>query len=86
MTDLILKFWRDQSREKPWFVTAALTRVFENGIRVPLLVRWSGAVEPGDRKQFGCAEDILPTVRITPSRGAKACFTTSRPTPVKRRM
>jgi arylsulfatase A-like enzyme len=36
--------------------------VFENGIRVPLLVRWPGTVEPGDRKQFGCAEDILPTV------------------------
>jgi arylsulfatase A-like enzyme len=36
--------------------------VFENGIRVPLLIRWPEAVEPGDRKQFGCAEDILPTV------------------------
>jgi arylsulfatase A-like enzyme len=155
MTDLILNFWRDQPREKPWFVTAAFiiphlpfqcddarsrpfrdqglspelaecygsiaqmdacigrllgglretgqdrdtivvftsdngmsskgepkkefsehdwaTRnvhrlrghkawVFENGIRVPLLVRWTGTIEPGDRKQFGCAEDILPTV------------------------
>jgi arylsulfatase A-like enzyme len=155
MTDLILKFWRDQPREKPWFVTAAFiiphlpfqcddarsrpfrdqglspalaecygslahmdacigrlldglretgqdrdtivvftsdngmsskgepkkelseqdwairnvhrlrghkARVFENGIRMPLLVRWTGTIEPGDRKQFGCAEDILPTV------------------------
>lgn len=155
MTDRILKFWRDQPREKPWLVTAAFiiphlpfqcddalsrpfrdqglspelaecygsiaqmdacigrllaglretgedretivvftsdngmsskgepkkefseqdwaTRnvhrlrghkawVFENGIRVPLLVRWTGTIEPGDRKQFGCAEDILPTV------------------------
>jgi arylsulfatase A-like enzyme len=155
MTDLILNFWRDQPREKPWLVTAAFiiphlpfqcddarsrpfrnqglspelaecygsiahmdacigrllgglqetgqdrdtivvftsdngmsskgepkkefsehdwaTRnvhrlrghkawVFENGIRVPLLVRWTGTIEPGDRRQFGCAEDILPTV------------------------
>jgi len=36
--------------------------VWENGIRVPFLVRWPGIIAPGDRKQFGCAEDILPTL------------------------
>ncbi len=36
--------------------------VWENGDRVPLLVRWPGVIKPGERKQFGCAEDILPTV------------------------
>jgi arylsulfatase/arylsulfatase A len=36
--------------------------VWENGIRQPFLVRWPGAVAPGERKQFGCAEDILPTL------------------------
>ena len=36
--------------------------VFENGIRVPLLIRRPGAIEPGERKQFGCAEDVLPTM------------------------
>lgn len=36
--------------------------VWENGIRVPLLVRWPGRIAPGDRPQFGCAEDILPTL------------------------
>lgn len=155
MTDLILNFWRDRPREKPWLVTAAFiiphlpfqcddvwsrpfrdrgfspelaecygsiahmdtcigrlldaleetgqanntivvftsdngmsnkgepkkefseqdwaTRnfhrlrghkawVFENGILVPLLVRWTNTIAAGDRAQFGCAEDILPTV------------------------
>lgn len=36
--------------------------VWENGIRVPFLVRWPGTIAPGERKQFGCAEDILPTL------------------------
>jgi arylsulfatase A len=36
--------------------------VWENGDRVPLLVRWPGHIAPGARPQFGCAEDILPTV------------------------
>jgi arylsulfatase A-like enzyme len=36
--------------------------VWENGIRQPLLVRWPGRIAPGERAQFGCAEDVLPTV------------------------
>lgn len=36
--------------------------VWENGDRVPLLVRWPGQIAPGERKQFGGAEDILPTL------------------------
>jgi arylsulfatase A-like enzyme len=36
--------------------------VWENGIRQPLLVRWPGTIAPGERAQFGCAEDVLPTV------------------------
>jgi arylsulfatase A len=36
--------------------------VWENGIRQPFLVRWPGTIAPGERKQFGCAEDILPTL------------------------
>ncbi|MCC7495466.1 MAG: sulfatase-like hydrolase/transferase [Fimbriimonadaceae bacterium] len=36
--------------------------VWENGIRVPMLVRWPGRVTPGDRPQFGSAEDVLPTL------------------------
>ena len=34
----------------------------ENGIRVPLLVRWPGRITPGERKQFGAVEDVLPTI------------------------
>ena len=36
--------------------------VWENGDRVPLLVRWPGQIRPGERAQFGSAEDLLPTV------------------------
>jgi arylsulfatase A len=36
--------------------------VWENGIRVPFLVRWPGTIAAGERKQFGCAEDVLPTL------------------------
>ena len=36
--------------------------VWENGIRVPLLVRWPGRVAPGERRQFACVEDLLPTL------------------------
>jgi arylsulfatase A-like enzyme len=38
------------------------TQVWENGIRVPLLVRWPGQIAPGDRTQFAMVEDVLPTV------------------------
>lgn len=36
--------------------------VWENGIRQPLLVRWPGSIAPGERKQVGCVEDVLPTL------------------------
>jgi len=36
--------------------------VWENGDRVPLLVRWPGRVHPGERSQFGGVEDVLPTL------------------------
>lgn len=36
--------------------------VWENGIRVPFLLRWPGHIAAGDRKQFGTVEDILPTL------------------------
>ncbi len=35
---------------------------WENGIRVPMLVRWPDHIAPGQRAQFGGAEDILPTM------------------------
>ena len=36
--------------------------VWENGIRVPLIVSFPGTIPPGDRAQFGAAEDLLPTL------------------------
>ncbi len=36
--------------------------VWDNGIRVPCLVRWPGRVAPGERAAFGRVEDLLPTL------------------------
>jgi len=36
--------------------------VWENGIRVPLIVSMPGTIPSGDREQFGAAEDVLPTM------------------------
>ena len=36
--------------------------VWENGIRVPLIVSMPGTIPAGDREQFGAAEDLLPTL------------------------
>lgn len=36
--------------------------VWENGVRVPCLVRWPGRIAPGERAAFGRAEDVLPTL------------------------
>lgn len=36
--------------------------VWENGIRVPCLVRWPGKISTGQRPQLGGAEDLLPTL------------------------
>jgi len=38
------------------------TLIWENGIRVPLILSMPGTIPAGDRKQFGAAEDLLPTV------------------------
>lgn len=36
--------------------------IWENGLRVPLLVRWPGQIPPGPRQQFAMVEDLLPTL------------------------
>jgi hypothetical protein len=36
--------------------------VWENGIRVPMCIKWPGRITPGLREQFGAIEDILPTI------------------------
>ncbi len=36
--------------------------VWENGIRVPLIIHWPGRIPPGEREAFARAEDVLPTV------------------------
>lgn len=38
------------------------TQVWENGTRVPLLVRWPQRITAGDRAQFAGVEDVLPTL------------------------
>jgi arylsulfatase A len=46
--------------------------VWENGIRVPFLVRWPVRVPPGERAAFGCVEDVLPTLLELAGVGAEA--------------
>jgi arylsulfatase A-like enzyme len=36
--------------------------IFEHGILSPLMIRWPGKIEPGDRPQFVLVEDLLPTL------------------------
>jgi arylsulfatase A len=43
-------------------LTGSKATAWENGIRVPLLVRWPGRIPAGERRQFGSVEDVLPTL------------------------
>ena len=38
------------------------TTVWENGVRVPLLVRWPQLIKAGERQQFAGVEDLLPSL------------------------
>lgn len=51
--------------------------VWENGDRVPLLVRWPEHIKPGERKQFSGVEDLLPT--LLDLTGVKAEITPHQP-------
>ncbi len=53
------KEWADRN---PLDLKGAKATVWENGIRVPLLVKWEGRIPPGIRPQFASVEDILPTL------------------------
>lgn len=69
----------DWNRRNVARLRGAKATVWENGIRVPFLLRWPGTIQPGARSQFGCAEDILPTLldlaRIDPSAPIHQPFT-----------
>ncbi len=52
----------DWARRNPHRLRGHKATVWENGIRVPFMMRWPGRVTPGERRQFGGAEDILPTM------------------------
>jgi arylsulfatase A-like enzyme len=52
----------DWARRNVAGLRGAKATVWENGVRVPLLVRWPGRIPAGDRVQFGRAEDLLPTL------------------------
>ncbi|MEM7145563.1 MAG: sulfatase-like hydrolase/transferase [Verrucomicrobiota bacterium] len=43
-------------------LSGAKAWAWENGIRVPCLIKWPGVITPGKRPQLGGAEDILPTL------------------------
>ncbi|MBI5693981.1 MAG: sulfatase-like hydrolase/transferase [Verrucomicrobia bacterium] len=52
----------DWAKRNPHALRGHKATVWENGIRVPFLVRWPGKIAPGDRRQFGGAEDLVPTL------------------------
>ena len=52
----------DWAKRNPLHLRGRKADVWDNGIRVPITVRWPGKIQAGERKQFGCIEDILPTV------------------------
>jgi len=52
----------DWERRNSAGLRGAKARVWENGVRVPLLVRWPGEIPAGERTHFARAEDILPTL------------------------
>jgi len=52
----------DWARRNALGLRGQKSMVWENGIRVPCLVRWPGRVPPGTRPQFGSYEDLLPTI------------------------
>lgn len=52
----------DWAKRNPHGLRGHKATVWENGLRVPFLVRWPGRVTPGERRQFGGAEDLLPTL------------------------
>lgn len=57
--DLTATDWEQRNRHK---LRGHKATVWENGLRVPLVVNWPGRIAPGRRPQFGGAEDILPTM------------------------
>lgn len=52
----------DWERRNAAHLRGRKTLVWENGIRVPCLVRWPDRVAPGERAAYGRAEDVLPTL------------------------
>lgn len=52
----------DWTKRNPHQLRGHKATVWENGIRVPCLVRFPDRITPGSRAQLGAAEDILPTV------------------------
>ncbi|MBK1877796.1 sulfatase-like hydrolase/transferase [Pelagicoccus mobilis] len=53
---------RDWELRNPSGLRGAKTKVYENGIRVPLLVRWPGRVEPGTEEGVAHVTDLFPTL------------------------
>ena len=52
----------DWELRNPHGLTGQKGEIWDHGIRSPLIVNWPGRIEPGNRRQFGSVEDILPTL------------------------
>jgi arylsulfatase A-like enzyme len=52
----------DWAKRNPFHLRGRKTSLWENGIRVPFMIRWPEKIQAGERHQLGAIEDILPTV------------------------
>jgi len=52
----------DWARRNALGLRGQKSMAWENGIRVPCLVRWPGQIPAGPRDQMGTYEDLLPTI------------------------
>jgi arylsulfatase A-like enzyme len=52
----------DINSRNPLGLQGTKSTVWENGIVVPLMLRWPGNIPEGERTQFATVEDILPTL------------------------
>ncbi len=53
---------KDWKLRNPQGLIGHKAEVWDHGIRSPLLIKWSGQIAPGQRKEVAKVEDLLPTL------------------------
>ncbi|WDE97688.1 sulfatase-like hydrolase/transferase [Lentisphaera profundi] len=52
----------DWKKRNPLGLRGEKSMVWQNALRVPFFIHWPKNIPAGERQQFGCYEDILPTI------------------------